>query len=57
VAVARYLATPAAWALFALVVLLLAAEHWLAEKVNLAFFHVNAVLGFVVFAAVWAGLS
>jgi 4-hydroxybenzoate polyprenyltransferase len=56
-AVSRHLTTPVAWGLLALVAVLFAAEHWLADRVNLAFFHVNAVLGFVVFAVVWGGLS
>lgn len=33
----------------------LAAEHWLAERVNLAFFRLNIVVGFLVLATVWAG--
>jgi len=33
----------------------LAAEHWLAERVNLAFFQLNIVVGFLVFGTVWLG--
>jgi 4-hydroxybenzoate polyprenyltransferase len=33
----------------------LAAEHWLAERVNLAFFQLNIVVGFLVLAMVWLG--
>jgi 4-hydroxybenzoate polyprenyltransferase len=33
----------------------LGAEHWLAERVNLAFFQLNIVVGFLVFGSVWAG--
>jgi 4-hydroxybenzoate polyprenyltransferase len=33
----------------------LAAEHWLAERVNLAFFQLNIVVGFLVFGLVLAG--
>lgn len=35
--------------------LLLVAEHWLAERVNLAFFQLNIVVGFLVFGTVWFG--
>jgi 4-hydroxybenzoate polyprenyltransferase len=34
---------------------ILAAEHWLAERVNLAFFQLNIVVGFLVFGTVWFG--
>jgi 4-hydroxybenzoate polyprenyltransferase len=37
------------------VALLLAAESWLAERVNLAFFQLNIVVGFLVLGTVWAG--
>ena len=33
----------------------LAAEHWLAERVNLAFFQLNIIVGFLVFGVVLAG--
>jgi 4-hydroxybenzoate polyprenyltransferase len=33
----------------------LAAEHWLAERVNLAFFQLNIAVGFLVFGVVLAG--
>jgi 4-hydroxybenzoate polyprenyltransferase len=33
----------------------LAAEHWLAERVNLAFFQLNIIVGFLVFGTVWFG--
>ena len=33
----------------------LAAEHWLAERVNLAFFQLNIIVGFLVFGIVFAG--
>jgi 4-hydroxybenzoate polyprenyltransferase len=33
----------------------LAAEHWLAERVNLAFFQLNIIVGFLVFGLVLAG--
>ncbi len=33
----------------------LAAEHWLAERVNLAFFRLNIIVGFLVFGVVLAG--
>jgi len=35
---------------------LLALEHRMVHRVDLAFFKINAVLGIVVFALVWAGL-
>jgi 4-hydroxybenzoate polyprenyltransferase len=47
---------PLAWALLASVGALLALEHWKAHRVDFAFFQINAVLGFVVFGLVWAGL-
>lgn len=39
------------------VAIVLIAEHWLAERVNLAFFHLNIVVGFLVLAVVVAGVS
>lgn len=33
----------------------LIAEHWLAERVNLAFFQLNIIVGFLVFGTVWLG--
>ncbi len=51
----RHLSSPMAWALFALVGALLTLEHLQVRRVNFAFFQVNAVLGFAVFALVWAG--
>ena len=36
--------------------LVLSAEHWLAERVNLAFFHLNILVGFLVLAVVVAGV-
>ena len=33
----------------------LAAEHWLAERVNLAFFQINIIVGFLVLGVVLAG--
>lgn len=39
----------------AMVAAVLAAEHWLAHRVNLAFFHLNVVVGFLVFGVVVAG--
>ena len=51
-----YLDGPLAWLLLAVVGGLLVAEHVLAHRVDLAFFRINAWLGFVVFALVWAGL-
>lgn len=35
--------------------IVLAAEHWLAERVNLAFFQLNIFVGFLVLATVWFG--
>ena len=55
-ATSRYLATPAAWTLLALVGLLFLLEHRLAHRVDLVFFRINAALGFVVLALVWTGL-
>ncbi len=52
----HYLATPAAWTLLALVGLLFLLEHRLAHRVDLAFFRINAGLGFVVLALIWTGL-
>lgn len=39
----------------ALTAAVLAGEHWLAERVNLAFFQLNIVVGFLVFGLVLAG--
>jgi len=52
----RHLATLPAVVLLALVGVLLIAEHRLSHRVEVAFFHVNASLGFVVLALVWAGI-
>ena len=52
----RWLSTPLAWLFLALTGVLLAIEHRKAHDVDLAFFRINAVLGFVVFALVWSGL-
>jgi 4-hydroxybenzoate polyprenyltransferase len=41
----------------ATVAVLLTAEHWLAERVNLAFFHLNILVGFLVFAVVVVGVA
>jgi 4-hydroxybenzoate polyprenyltransferase len=53
---ARWLASPWSWGLLALVGVLLALEHRQVRNVDLAFFRINAVLGFVVFAMVWVGV-
>jgi len=53
---ARHLATLPALVLLAIVGVLLVAEHRLSHRVEVAFFHVNASLGFVVLALVWAGI-
>jgi 4-hydroxybenzoate polyprenyltransferase len=53
---ARYLSTPGAWVFLGVTGVLLTIEHRQAHRVDLAFFKVNAVLGFVVFALVWTGL-
>lgn len=53
---ANHLSTPVAWVLLVLVGALLAAQHRMAHDVDLAFFKINAALGFVVFALVWSGL-
>src|SRR6185503_14782051 len=52
----RHLATLPAVVLLALVGVLLIAEHRLSHRVEVAFFHVNASIGFVVIALVWAGI-
>ncbi|NNE44327.1 MAG: UbiA family prenyltransferase, partial [Gemmatimonadetes bacterium] len=44
------------WPLLGVVGGMLIAEHVLAHRVDLAFFRINAWLGFVVFALVWVGL-
>ena len=41
--------------LIAVIAAVLAAEHWLAERVNLAFFHLNIAVGFLVFGFMLAG--
>ena len=51
-----WLRGPVAPALLALVGVMLAVEHWQAHRVDLAFFGINAALGFVVFALIWTGL-
>jgi 4-hydroxybenzoate polyprenyltransferase len=53
---ASHLATLPAVLLLAIVGVLLIAEHRLSHRVEVAFFHVNASLGFVVLALVWAGI-
>jgi hypothetical protein len=53
---ARYLHGALAWALLVVVALLFALEHRLAHVVDLAFFKINLVVGFVVLALVWAGV-
>lgn len=52
----KYAKTPAALACLAAVGALLVVEHRMAHRVELAFFHVNAALGFVVLAIVMAGV-
>jgi len=52
----RHLATLPALFLLGIVGILLVAEHRLSHRVEMAFFHVNASLGFVVLALVWAGI-
>jgi 4-hydroxybenzoate polyprenyltransferase len=54
--VATALHTPLAWMLLAVAGVLLFLEHRRADDVNLAFFKVNAALGFVVLGVVLAGL-
>jgi 4-hydroxybenzoate polyprenyltransferase len=56
VLVATALSTPLAWAGLALAGALLWLEHHRASDVDLAFFRVNAALGFVVLAVVVAGV-
>jgi 4-hydroxybenzoate polyprenyltransferase len=51
----RALEGPLAAALLLVIAGLLVLEHRWAEHVELAFFHINAVVGFVVLALVWAG--
>jgi len=51
-----HLSSPAAWGLLLVTGVLLALEHRMVHRVDLAFFKINAVLGIVVFALVWAGL-
>jgi len=52
----RHLATLPALVLLTIVGALLIVEHRLSHRVEVAFFHVNASLGFVVLALVWAGI-
>jgi 4-hydroxybenzoate polyprenyltransferase len=52
----RFAASPAAYVCLAAVAVLLLVEHRMAHRVELAFFHVNAVLGFVVWGIVLAGV-
>jgi len=47
---------PLAVAAIVAVAIVLTAEHWLAERVNLAFFHLNILVGFLVLAVVVAGV-
>ena len=51
-----WLANVWAYLWLALVGVMLAVEHWQAHRVDFAFFQVNAALGFVVLALVWAGV-
>lgn len=51
------LSGPWRWPLLAAVTAMLALQHRMAHRVDFAFFHVNAALGFVVFALVWAGIA
>jgi len=52
----RHLSTAPAWALLGVIGGLLVLEHRQVQRVNFAFFRVNAALGFVVLALVWTGL-
>ena len=52
----RYLASPWAWGLLGLTGALLTLEHFQVRRVDLAFFRINAVVAFVVFALVWVGI-
>jgi 4-hydroxybenzoate polyprenyltransferase len=52
----RHLSTPPAWTLLAAIGALLLVEHRQVQRVDLAFFKINAALGFVVLALVWTGL-
>ena len=47
---------PAAIAAIVAVAIVFTAEHWLAEQVNLAFFHLNILVGFLVLTVVVAGV-
>jgi 4-hydroxybenzoate polyprenyltransferase len=47
---------PLAIAAIVAVAIVLSVEHWLAERVNLAFFHLNILVGFLVLAVVVAGV-
>jgi hypothetical protein len=51
-----YLSGAAVWPLLGVVGGMLVAEHVLAHRIDLAFFRINAWLGFVVFELVWAGI-
>jgi 4-hydroxybenzoate polyprenyltransferase len=53
----RYLAGPLVWPLVAVVGALLVAEHLFARRVDLAFFRINAWLGFVVLTLVGLGVG
>ena len=53
---ARTLHGVAAWVLLAVIGALLAWEHRCAHLVDLAFFRINLVVGFLVLALVWVGL-
>lgn len=52
----RYVNSPLALIALGLVGALLAIEHHMAHRVELAFFHVNAALGFVVLALILVGI-
>jgi 4-hydroxybenzoate polyprenyltransferase len=52
----HHLSTPPAWILLAGIGGLLLVEHRQVQRVDLAFFKINAALGFVVLALVWTGL-
>jgi 4-hydroxybenzoate polyprenyltransferase len=53
----RHSTSAPTWIFLALIGALLVWEQRAAQRVNLAFFHINSWLGFVVLALVWAGLS
>jgi 4-hydroxybenzoate polyprenyltransferase len=48
---------PWRWALLGVAAQMLWVEHRMAHRVDFAFFHVNAALGFVVFGLVWVGVG